>query len=914
MTDLRTEAISWEELRALIAARVPQGVIERLSDVPAAELSHVRAPLRKLRTKLSRELSQEDMNRYSAAYDQLAALQFAGVFSAATPVQALDWLTNRRLLDVTWPLPGGGSTNPDCRALLLALIAPHRDQAFHRELAVRLAEWLPARGDRDRWLITHGLAVWSGAEVPATDGYVIGWVREGHYMRSGFHGGIGEWFAERGLREPVPHHSTLLSWLRAQPRLGDFVRRLFEVPDVGTEFTYFSDAEFEPDNAWPKALTALTREGLLNRTELIDLCLGRLLRGDRPGNLRGFLQLYAALALDDEEVLARARDHVRLAADGSPTAAKAAQAALLSADDRLPLDVFTELTAAVLARPEKGLATTQLSRVEATLRRAPATAEVLLPAVCVAFAHPAPAVQERALRLAARHLPTVAPATAEAVRAAATTLSPALQPDAHHLLATEAPTTEPQSLAPHPGKSALPAAPSGPTELAERLAALLSDPVPDPGEFEVVLAALVLEHHRDAKALRRALEPLPSHHHRDAPRWVVQVRSVDGALLSLLHALTGRSYRSAPLAAELLDHPAHLRTPAAIAALRALEVATLFAESPVPVLLATPTAADGSVDPAVFTDRLTAYRAAGALPWPADLAQALLRLPPSAVTAARAAAAELGCALPPDTPPPAPDAFHTQSPGQPEQVAPYGWAPATLPRIAPYVHAPGPGVDGVTGLLHLLPDPADTGHFNGLQTPNGVQLAQLPWTAPWHPETVAAHGLPSLVFQTITSREGHTLNPLFPLLAEVAGEPGPVTHLALAYGLAATRAESRTAALDALLTLNARDRLRPELLGRWTAELWRLTAAKPNRFLPVLADAARGGAARPVWEVLAALITELAAHPALRGLPDALVLAAECAAATGIRTTLPALDALTAPTAPRRVRTEAARLARILTS
>ncbi|MFI6151281.1 DUF6493 family protein [Kitasatospora sp. NPDC051170] len=925
MTDLKTEAISWEELRALIAARVPQGVIERLSGVPAAELSHVRAPLRELRAELSRELSHGSPNRYSAAYDQLAALQFAGLSAAATPAQALDWLTHRRLLDVTWPLPSGGSTNPDCRAHLLALLPPHRDQAFHRELAVRLAEWLPARGDRDRWLIVRGLALRSGAEVPATDGYVIGWVREGNGMRSP-HSEIGEWLAEQGLREPVPHHTTLLSWLRAQPRLAELVRRLFEVPDVGGEFIRFSHPGLAPDDAWPTALASVAREGLLERAELIDLCLGTLLRGDRPGNLRGFLQLYAALALDAEEVLSRARDHVRLAGDGAPTAAKAAQTALVSVDDRLPVDVFAELTAAVLARPEKGLATTQLSRADTTLRRDPATADDLLPAVCVAFTHPAPAVQERALHLAARHLPDVAPATAEAVRTAAAALGPALQPDAQRLLAAEAPsapdpsapnpTSDAPFAAPHASRTALPASPTGPLDLAERLAAVLADRMPDPGEFEVLLAALVTEHHRDAPALRSALAPLNSHRDDESvPSW----RAVhpNGALLCLLDALTGRDHQSALHTAEILDGPAHLRTMASFPALRVLEAAARIADAPVPLLLATPTAPDGTVDPAVFTERLAAHRAAGVLPWPTDLAQSLLRLPPPALPAARAAAAELGCELPSDTPPPVPDAFHTQHPGQREKRTPYDGTPAPLPRIAPYVRATEPAAApaGATGLMHALPDPADVSHFSGMRTPNAVELTLLPWTTPWHAETVAAHGLPSLVHQTIASKDHlHALNPLLPRLVEAPGGPGPLTHLALAYGLTAARTEHRTAALDALLTLHARSRLHPEQLGKWTAELWRLTAAKPNRFLPVLADAARGGAAQPVWEVLATLIAEVVTDPAVRGLPDALTLAAECAAASGIRTTLPALDILTAPTAPRRVRTEATRLARILTS
>ncbi|MFE4517019.1 DUF6493 family protein [Kitasatospora sp. NPDC056783] len=926
MTERTNETISWDEVRALIAARIPQGVIDRLSPVPAGELRHLRAPLRRLRTELVRELSSGDMNRYSAAYDQLAALQFAGVFSAATPAEAQDWLTARRLLFLTWPLPGGGSTNADAHTLLLALIGPHRDTAFQGELAVRLAEWLPARGDHTRWFLAHGLAVWSGAEPPATDGYVTGWVRQGGMARYPYHREIGEWFADRGLREPVPHHDTLLSWLRAQPRLAEFVRRLFEVPDIGTELADPHAAHREPQDLWSTALTALAAEGVLDRAELIDLCLGRLLRGDRPGNLRGFLRLYAALAPDAEEVLVRAGDHVRLAADGAPGAAKAAQAALRSVDERLPVELFAELTAVVLARPEKALATTQLTWADAALRRAPAAADVLLPAVAEAFAHPAADVQERALGLVARHLPHAAPTTAEAIRAAATALGPALQADARRLLALPdtvaapgaAPVAAlgfaPVAVAPA-GPVALPAPPAGPLDLAERFGALMADRLPDPGEFETVLAALVAEHHRDPAALRAALAPIAARR-VEHQVYFGEARSIDGALGCLLDALTGRPQESAAHAAELLGLRVEIRTPAMIPAVRVHEAASGVAAAPVPLLLATPTAGDGTIDPAVLTERLAAYRAAGARPWPQDLAQALLRTPPHALEAVRADAAALGCDLPADIPPPAPDRFHTQTPDMPERVAGYGWAPPTLPRIAPLATASATASvpAGITGLLHTLPDPIEAGRFAGMELTSTAELAQLPWLAPWHPEAVAAHGLPRTVSQADTTSGPRGTNPLLPRLAEAPGEFGPVSHLLLAYGLTAGRADQRTAALDALLTLTARGRLRSDALGEWLAALWRLTAAKPNRFLPVLADAARGGAGPAVWEVLAALITALADEPGRRGLAGALTLAAECAAADGIRTPLPALDTLAAPGAPGRVRTEAARLARILTA
>ncbi|MFF8770365.1 hypothetical protein [Kitasatospora sp. NPDC015120] len=894
--------IGWDEVRALIAARVPQGVADRLSPVPADELGPLRAPLRKLRAELLRELSSGDMRRYAAAYDQLAALQFAGLYAAATPAEALDWLTARRLLSLTWPLPGGGSTNADARVLLTALLVPHRDAAFQRELAIRLAEWLPARGDHVRWLITHGLAVWSDTEVPATDGYVTGWLREGSSMHY-HHREIGEWFADQGLRAPVPHHDTLLSWLRVQPRLAVFVRRLFEVPDVGSGFTDPYAARSGPENEWPKALVALAGEGLLDRAELLGLCLGRLLRGDRPGNLRGFLRLYAELAPDPQEVAARAGDHVRLAADGAPTVAKAAQAALRSADTLLSGELFTELTAAVLARPEKALATVQLGWADTVLQRDPTLADDLLPALAVAFGHPAPAVQERALRLVARHLPGAAdPMTSVTVRVAATALGPALRARAAELLAAPAVTAGPAPSLRAVGPAALPPAPAGPFELAERSAAVLAGRVPEPGEFEVVLAALVAEHHRDPAALRTALAPLAAS--RGDRRILFDgIGTVGGSLGCLLDALAGREHRSAAFTAELLALRDPLRTPAMIPALRVFEAACGVADAPVPVLLATPTAADGSLDPAVLTERLAAHRAAGARPWPADLAQALLRTPPHARPAVRAAAAGLGCDLPPDVPLPEPAGLHVHasdgSPGRSSRIAPK----APVPVVS----------EGITGLLHTLPDPTRIGWGAGLFRSSAGQLGQLPWTAPWHPDTVAAHGLPELAVQARDTGPGDP-NPLLPRLADLPGEPGPVSHLLLAYGMTAARAEHRTAALDALLTLTARGRLRPETLGERLAALWRLSVAKPNRILSVLADAARSGAGRAVFSVLTAMLTDLAPDPARRGLADVLTLAADCAAAEHIRTPLPALVPLSAPAAPRRVRTEAARLTAVLAS
>ncbi|MEE1783265.1 hypothetical protein PUR71_10115 [Streptomyces sp. SP17BM10] len=82
------ETVDWAELRALIAGRVPQHVIERLAGIPDSRLRHLRAPLKALLGELRRELASRDSGRYMVAYDQLAATFVAGILCAGTPREA----------------------------------------------------------------------------------------------------------------------------------------------------------------------------------------------------------------------------------------------------------------------------------------------------------------------------------------------------------------------------------------------------------------------------------------------------------------------------------------------------------------------------------------------------------------------------------------------------------------------------------------------------------------------------------------------------------------------------------------------------------------------------------------------------------------------------------------------------------
>ncbi|HEV8650112.1 MAG TPA: hypothetical protein VG276_12060 [Actinomycetes bacterium] len=155
---------------------------------------------------------------------------------------------------------------------------------------------------------------------------------------------------------------------------------------------------------------------------LLDRCLGRLLRGGHPTELRGFLLLHQALSPDLDEVAGRARDYARLLVDAHSTVAVPAQRALRRLDDagRLDLGMLLAASRAVLFRPEKKLVGAQLSWLDAAARRQRDRAGEVLCAVAVAFGQEAPDLQARALSLTLRHARHADQAArAELLRAAA---------------------------------------------------------------------------------------------------------------------------------------------------------------------------------------------------------------------------------------------------------------------------------------------------------------------------------------------------------------------------------------------------------------------------------------------------------------------------------------------------------------
>ncbi|GAA3292401.1 hypothetical protein GCM10020295_11610 [Streptomyces cinereospinus] len=148
--------------------------------------------------------------------------------------------------------------------------------------------------------------------------------------------------------------------------------------------------------------------------------MARLLRGGPAADQRVFLRLVRSLALTRDEQRQRTADWLALASDATSTVASYAQSVLagLALDGELAPHRLAEMSDAVLFRPEKKLVRAQLVLLGKALTRDASAAGALLPAVARAFGHEDAEIQERALKLAERHVRKLdaAPVRAELAR------------------------------------------------------------------------------------------------------------------------------------------------------------------------------------------------------------------------------------------------------------------------------------------------------------------------------------------------------------------------------------------------------------------------------------------------------------------------------------------------------------------
>jgi Family of unknown function (DUF6493) len=859
--------LDWPALEKLLDAGDARGVHLAVRDLDDKQRGALTKPLREYETLWWAATSKwQD--------DTAAAMKIAGAGCLAVASTVAAWLS--RL--------GRHYTKGD-RAVIEVLRT--RAPALREEVALRLAN---TRGLADSHLRDLGVALVAdtGVEPPATNGFAAAWL----------------WTRERQWGRP------LIDVLRDDPLLPHAHRLLFEPDDVGR----LLHNPRLPN--WPAALATLAGEGRLDRGVLIDACLRRLLRGGTPTELRTYVQIYQALQVSVDEAGTRVRDLVPLLPDSPSTVAALAQSELRRIDEagRLAAGALEEASRAALFRPEKKLAIGQLSWVEAVIKRSADLAPELLCAVTVAFGHPAPEVQQRAVTLLARHARRL---DAEA-RAQAAAAADGLPGDLRSRLAEvlgegvlgegvlgegvlgEGVLRE-GVIGEVPGLAGVPAPIGSPAELAEEVAAILETAREavvqanaggvDPVALERTLAGLVALTHADSAGVAAALAPVCSRWKIEPGLPVRDSRKWPSSAVALFPLVVGAAAGpSDPIrTADWAEGVAvfnQLTAPLGVLMHRMLEIATGIAAGPVPLLVATPTATTGHVDPAVLLARLGQAATQRWQPWEYDLQQALLRLPrevdPEVAVAARRLGTPAGERL----------AGWLERGGLPDlalrrvEYRLQYWTPdgraARSSEITDLIVVPaGPLPAGqqaprsLAWMLLSLPDPRqDQGPAQRIERWDWA--ACWPAVAPSHRDLIAAY----LLRPWLRAYEGAEL----PLLAEADGPAGPGISLAIAGGLGAEDETARAATVDGLLILARRGQLDGAAVGADIAALVNLGHRKLTRVIPRLRDAARAGAQAQVWDAIAAALPPLldaALEKPAGGLADLVALGTELAPAGG---------------------------------
>lgn len=569
-------------MRAGRAHKVPA----LLEPLDAASRKTALGPLKSLRS----EVRAWDWKRWNEATAVRRALYVAGAGCQTGAAATATWLGGRDLL--SWRSEDG--------TLVLSVLAD-RDPAWTADVAQRLAA-RPAVAESSYGLI-RGLVERSGCAVPATDGYVLAWTRE-----------ITD--------------SRLLERLREDSHTRVLVPHALAMAETPDRLTWSVGPE--APTHWPTALATLVAEGVLDRAQVVDLCVSRLLRGGRARDLRFPLEVLRLVEPSAAERRERVPDWIGMTSDAPSPVAGYAQEVLagLAAEGALSAGALAEMTGGVLFRTEKKLVRAQLTLVGKVLAREPGAVEELLPAVAEAFGHEDTTIQERALKLVGRHAAAVDASVRRELAEQAGLLSPVHRPAAVALFGKDL-EVEPglpyeEILPPVPERE--PVAPAATTveALVEELVTrgLSQDPV----AFERALDGLVRLARQDRAGLEAAVrEAFPTEHWELQHYFSHHTRGAEVVLAGLLGMLPG--WRVDSGRAKGPDRKAcHHEALSGILDTRLWEAAGLIGTDALPFLLAAPTLHTGEIDPVVLVERLRGYRDAGVEPAPADFAQALLRV------------------------------------------------------------------------------------------------------------------------------------------------------------------------------------------------------------------------------------------------------------------------------------------------
>ncbi|MFG1611334.1 DUF6493 family protein [Nonomuraea wenchangensis] len=784
----------------------------------------------------------------------------AGTISGAAATVA--WLNRRDFQDRTHDAP-------DATPVLVRVLSA-RPPAWQADFATRAALRLPGRPPgghrRSGGAGTLALAMLrhTGVTPPVHDPLVVEWV----------------------IRPPTADR------LRRDPLLGHLLPRLFEAEGVGRALRDERGDRSAP-GVWLAALTTLAREGGIDRDLLLDGCVRRFLRGGPVVGLRFFARLHERLEPTYDEVRERAAAYLRLLPAAPGSVADLALRHLRRLADLGPQDVG-EAVRALLSRPERRLVTAGLTWLDEYARDRHAGLDAFAPALADAFRCPSADVQGRAVRLAVTHAMQFGPGGVAAVRAGARvlpqdlaeTLAAAFGGEAHAGMRREddgfvpVPLPAPRPIAP------LPPAPRTATDLAELphrddwqgmerwLAGVVRLHGEDPGglatalaeraarrtgtggprhgieAFSEAIAALLADGPADRPADRHAGGPADrsvdglADRPWDGPPDGLADRPVDRSVSGPSQGASGEFPDGG--ADALADGP-RLPAPHLLLLCRWAEVRDGLREGTLPpFLLGEPTEPTGHLDPGELVSRLESYERAGVQAMPADLQQALLRLPravpPEAVARARALTSRAGRA-----------AARWMDGARPAPLTAVDWpeegpdvkpdeGPAGPAGPVPRVHAaPATGLP-LIDLLFVGPGPRP-------DDDNGGCLSWWPYVMPSDREVVAQHYLPHL-------RARESVGPGEALaLAAAGGPPGEGVALVLAHVVAdRVRGGAPERRAGPVVELAARGELDGGELGRQLGRLLRRGWCRPGPALETLEAAAALGAHRQVWEIVTGLL------------------------------------------------------------
>jgi hypothetical protein len=878
-----------------------EGVLRELGALTPAERAAQAEALEDRRARLRADW-------FHCPEEEKAAQLAAELGCRTDPVAAADWILQFDNGANVVRLPLGG-------AWMLDVVNLH-PLAWRAELAAQLAD-RSTPGNSVRSDLVEHLVHDTGCPVPTSDGFIDGWLRwrdrnweHPAHLRGGARPGAT--FLERlraddlapkllplvverpeihldasGFHHQMTRHG--LTYVRENTRLGVFISLCAEgLVDRGALIRrVFADLNVAA--AWGRdaaivltelALTPVEHASVAReRVALAEPLLPQLLQDGTRMETAPPLAYLRALALTPAENAPAVRDHVALLDLSLPVAAYA-QEVLIGLDEAglLEPDVLTEVGERVLLRPEKKLVRAQLTQLGRAPRQDPSRARRTVLDAAMAFDHRDVDMQERALDVVARHLNAADDSVLPQLRTAAARINPGLAARAAELFGTAR-----DDELDEPYADMLPAVPEarpvpGPVEtaveVAEELAALVANDK-DVVTFERVLDGLVRHAHLDRTALAQALKPVMC----KEPRDIMDFTQSD--VYDVAAALRGDEPRERNFTDRLRFNgfsPAGELLQARLA--EAIDIIEADAQ---PFLLAVPTDATGALDAAVLVRRISVLDGLGITPAPVDLAQALLRVTPTADEKVLAAAGQLGS-----------EAGQRLARWLREGGLPH-WDSG--PANWPDAHS---GKHPTEWVRHIRPEPAPgppllpaAAALIGPYRSSGLYDPMVPfWLAqlPHHREVVVARDY----FRYRVSMRGwaHAL----PFAAESGGPAGFALHLALAYTLTYDRQGERDAAVDTLLVLAARGQLNTDLLGRQLAEMLRGRGIEANRVTASLRTAAETGAYTTVWSVLEVALPRLLRDPVVRGTGALLALGVDCASRCAAKGEIPEVTAAAART------------------